>query len=377
MRTGLYILISVLLLLAGSCVTQFIPETNEDQEVLVVEGLITDQPGINTVKLSESRPLADKRPVYPYRYCNVTISDDLGNTYDLTEKEPGVYVTDSAEFRGIAGRKYKLTIETNNFNAINHTYESLLMEMKPVPAIDSLYYEKVNIRDSEDYIPLEQGCQVYLDTHDPLGVCKYFRWDYIETWQIGLPFVVPNSTCWITDNSGVINIKNTSVFTQDRIHRYPINYVSNLTDRLNMKYSMLVNQYSLNEDEYVFWERLQNVSEEVGSLYDITPASIPGNIYCLDDPGEQVLGYFSVSAKSSKRIFIDDDFSGLVNLYKNCVTDTVYGEDTEIPGLDVSIWIIGWQNYVQPPYKILTTIKGCADCTVRGSNVKPSWWDEK
>jgi len=39
-------LISLLLLLS-SCVTQFIPKVNEDKELLVVEGLITDQPDTN------------------------------------------------------------------------------------------------------------------------------------------------------------------------------------------------------------------------------------------------------------------------------------------------------------------------------------------
>jgi hypothetical protein len=44
------------------------------------------------------------------------------------------------------------------------------------------------------------------------------------------------------------------------------------------------------------------------------PSSIPSNISCIDDPNEKVLGYFSVSARSSKKIFIKDIFSGLIDL---------------------------------------------------------------
>ena len=133
-----------------------------------------------------------------------------------------------------------------------------------------------------------------------------------------LPYSVPplrNKVCWISSNSNVINIKSTSVLEEDRISGYPLNFISNLTDRLRVKYSILVNQYSLNEDEYLYWEKFQNITEQVGGLYDIIPSSVPSNVYCLDDPNEKVLGYFSVSANSSKRIFIKDNFSGLFTPY--------------------------------------------------------------
>jgi hypothetical protein len=49
--------IILFLFILSSCITQFVPKTNEDKELIVVEGLITDQPGINTIKLSKSLPL--------------------------------------------------------------------------------------------------------------------------------------------------------------------------------------------------------------------------------------------------------------------------------------------------------------------------------
>ena len=140
------------------------------------------------------------------------------------------------------------------------------------------------IREKDENLFAEEGSQVYLNTEDPLGKCKFYRWDYTETWKFRLPYSVPNNTCWITNNSDDINIKSTSVLTEDRISRFPVKFISNETDRLNVRYTILVNQYSLNEDEYIYWEKLQNISEEVGGLYDITPSSIPGNIFCIEDP---------------------------------------------------------------------------------------------
>ena len=300
------ILFSFLLLL-NSCIVQFIPETDEDKELLVVEGLITDQPGANTVKLSKSLPLGRKNVAKPLKGCIVKISDDMGNAYSLKETVAGIYVTDPAKFQGIIGRWYTLHINTNtSYNNLN--YESFPMELKPVPKIDSIYYEKKIIREKDEISQAVEDCQVYLNTHDPANNCKFYRWEYSETWEFRLPYDVTSRVCWLSNNSDRINVKNTSVFEEDRINRYPLNFISNTTDRLRVKYSMLVNQYSLNEDEYLYWEKLQNIAEQVGGLYDITPAAIPSNVWCLEDPNEKVLGYFSVSARSSKRIFIKDYF---------------------------------------------------------------------
>jgi hypothetical protein len=210
--------------------------------------------------------------------------------------------------------------------------------MKAVPPIDSLFYEKVIIEATPTMVA-QEGCQIYLNTNDPANQSKFYRWEYSETWEFRLPFDVLNNICWISNNPNVINIKSTLGLTQDRISRYPLTFISNKTDRLNEKYSILVNQYSLNEDEYVYWEKRQKITENVGSLYDITPAALPGNIYCIENPNETVLGYFSVSAISSKRIFIKDYFSSLMNRYIDCIHDTIFqGERNPYPaGL---YWVI-------------------------------------
>jgi hypothetical protein len=364
------ILISLLLL--NSCITPFIPKASDNKEMIIVDGLITDQPGRNTIKLSRSLPLGTRNAPLPVKGCIVTVTDDLGNSFNFTESVAGTYTSDSAEFQGSIGRSYTLHINTNSYSN-NHNYESYPMEMKSVPPIDSVYYEKVTITESDNGNYMEEGCQVYLDTHDPTNQCKFYRWEFVETWEFHLYFSVPNRICWISANSELINIKNISVLEKDNITRYPLYFISNQTDRLLVKYSILVNQYSLNEEEYLYWEQLQKLSEKVGSLYDIIPSSVTNNIYCLDDPNEKVLGYFSVSANSSKRIFIKDHFRGLVNKYTAdyCYADTIV-KNGPISGLNQSVWLVGetFNSW------IVTSGEGCADCTVRGTNIRPDFWTE-
>jgi hypothetical protein len=371
----LHFIFILILVVLNSCIAQFVPQIEEQKELLVVQGLITDQPETDTIKLSKSLPLGQVSDARPVHGCTVTITDNLDNIFPLSESSAGKYITPSS-FQGIIGRFYTLHVKTNS-ETYNFNYESNPMEMKPVPPIDSLYYEKTVIEKAipDKFFNGVDGCQIYLNTHDPESKCRYFRWDFAETWILRLLFPVQNQTCWISDKSHSINIKSTAAFDESVITRYPINYITNFTDRLKTKYSILVNQYSLNEDEYSYWEKIQNVGVDVGGFFDIIPASVQSNVKCIEDPTEKVLGYFSVSAKSSKRLFIKDNFEGIINRYGDCATDTIPYVDP--PGLGVIVWILEDEPNWWPPFKVLTDKKGCADCTVRGSNVKPDFWEDK
>ncbi|MDO9580275.1 MAG: DUF4249 domain-containing protein [Bacteroidales bacterium] len=363
------------LLLINSCITEFIPKIDEEKELIVVQGLLTDQGAPVIIKLSTSMPLGQENEAKPLIGCYVTITDDMGNSFYLSETLAGTYLMLS---HGIAGRYYTLHIKTNE-SRNNFTYESFPMKMNPVPQIDSLYYEKRIIRERVEYIEGIEECQIYLDTHDSENNCKFYRWDYSETWMLRLLADVPNQTCWILNNSKNIYINSTAAIREDRIKRHPVTYISNVTDRLKIKYSILVNKYSLNEDEYNYWEKLQKLTEQVGGLYDIIPSAIPSNIMCIENPGEKVLGYFSVSAISSKRIFIEDKFEGIIDDYADCVSDTLIGGPNYIEGLGISKWTlfdfaaIPWSS---PRIRIFTETRGCADCTVRGTTIKPSFWTD-
>jgi hypothetical protein len=369
-----------LLIPLSGCITEYYPDIKEEKELLVVEGLITDQNLASTIKLSLSLPLGERIDATPLSGCSVSISDNLGNNYSLWEKKKGIYQTDSTVFRGIPGRFYTLHIAVpNGYFAIN--YESYPVEMKPVPPIDSIYYEKTLIQEAVGKQDRKEGCQIFLDTHDPENKTQFYRFDYRETWKLRLRADVPNQTCWINNISPDIVVESTADYTEYRFKRYPVTYISNLTDRLVTRYSIIVSQYSLTEDEFNYWKKLKNITVSVGGLHDIIPASIPSNIVCINKPGEKVLGYFSVSAMSSQRIYIDEDFKGIVDPYINCAIDTIYDGPEYIEGLGSYLWLLFDIKPTpfsgKPRLRILTDKKGCADCTVRGTTVKPLWWKDE
>ena len=364
------IIILLILINADNCTISYIPKIGVYDEALVVEGMITDQPGINSIRISKSQPIWKKLYPKPITGCKVSISDDLGKTYNLKETATlGVYVTDQASFQGVAGRIYTLHIRTT-YEPVNLSYESLPMKMIPVPPIDSMYYEKMTIPQSS---PTIEGCNIYLNTHDPTNNCRFYRWEYSETWEFHIILDFPNKVCWITNNPSEILIKNSSLLTENDIKKQPVLSITNPVDRLSVKYSVLVNQFSLNEDEYIYWERLKNTIDQTGGLYDMIPAAIPNNLFCLEEPNKKVLGYFSVSTVSSKRLFIKDKFAGPNTQYSKCLNDTVF--TTRPDTVTYLGTIIKVLSYLVPPGIIYTNDRGCVDCTTRGSNIKPVFWD--
>jgi hypothetical protein len=384
--------ILIVIEIISGCVTEFIPDIGIDPEYYVVEGLITDQPGSHTVKISRSIPLGGEAEFEPVTNCNVWISDDYNNNYQLTEATMGTYLT-CQDFRGEAGRKYSLNVEIMKKRTIPritwvvvHTLISLPVEMYPVPDIDSLYYEKVELMTQDGFRFPGQGCHVYLNTSDPGAACKYYRWDYTETWKVLAPNYQRsiNRLCWNIKESEDINVKAVSSLNENRIERLPVKFITNESDRLLERYRIEVNQYSIGEDEYIFWSNLEKIMEQSGSLYDRIPAPVSGNMYCKDDPGLQILGYFSASSKRSKSIYIDDYFRGLVDPYRQCTQDTLFkepGAPFPEPGIlegdGKYFWIIEINLEQYPLYMILSEDKACVDCTVNGSTIRPDYWEDK
>jgi hypothetical protein len=368
------VILFLLMLLISGCVVPYVPEINDKDEIIVVQGLITDQPGPNIIKLSKSSPLWTRESLASFSGCAVWITDDLDGLYTLKETLiPGTYITDQSKFRGVIGRTYVLHIKTTK-GLGRLSYESLPMKMNPVPPIDSIYYVKEEFNSHGRTV---EGCTIFLSTHDPGNNCKYYKWSYSETWEFHVPFKGPYQVCWKSNDSREMIIKNANILSENKISGEPLLTIADPVERLSVKYSILVNQYSMNEDEYIYWERFRNMSEQTGSLYDIIPAAIPNNIYCVENPSEKTLGYFSVSAFTSNRIFIKDTFAGFNGTFEKCLSDTVF--TTRPDTLDRSgryLYIIEDHSKEVPPAVIFTADINCVDCRSRGTSFKPSFWDD-
>jgi hypothetical protein len=185
-------------------------------------------------------------------------------------------------------------------------------------------------------------------------------------------------TCWQGDSSSTIIVGASNQLGQSVIDAQPITFIPQADVRLSVEYSIDVNQIALSKNVYAFYQQLQTNTEQLGSLFDPLPSQPAGNISCLTNPNETVVGYVYVSRQESKRKFIsmlDVPFWAYVG---DCfVSKPFYNNPTYIQ--------YNWLgNYPTIPdettdfganiISFYAASYACVDCTLTGTNIKPGFW---
>jgi hypothetical protein len=149
-KKGRWLLTLLLSLQAGSCTEQLDWELEyQEEELIVVEGKITDEPGPHQVKLTF--PLFELNGIpEPVTGALVEINDArVIHTLTETPRGSGIYLTDPG-FAGEAGKGYQLRIRYRGarFTGISFMQEVLPFQfMRPYPVQDDPLLYEVYIND--------------------------------------------------------------------------------------------------------------------------------------------------------------------------------------------------------------------------------------
>lgn len=375
----LYLLCSVSF---TGCIEPFYPDIQNYENMLVVEGSITQEQKSHQFFLSHSFPYDDYR-AEKETGAIVEIEDNDGNRYFCREVKKGLYESSPGEFTGQVGKSYRLHITTKN----GLKYASEWVKMRYTPDIDSVYYVYQEGELRSDYTR-QQGIMIYLDTHDPQNKTFYYRWKYSETWEFHVPYtslIKPNAdVCWKTDSSRAIYVASTIGLSQSLIYRQPLVLIDNTSNRLAIAYSILVKQYALDDKAYLFHKTLLENNQATGSLFDIPPSQAAGNISCVTDGRIPVFGYFDASEVKTYRLFVRrSELPGsfyTTNGYDYCRLVEIPEQDKEQLAV---FYRQGYQYYLRyfnsqldKWMVILVSEANCIDCTIDGTNIKPKFWPD-
>ncbi len=399
------VLVLTTALLMQNCVEPFEFETTQFTSALVVEGTITDREETQRILVSRTFPL-DTVLMSGVSNAKVLVEDTNGGTYDFTEEEAGVYRS-NVPFAAVSGRLYTLSIETPD----GKTYTS---EETPVPArttIERLYAER-GVKDSGT----EEGMYIYVDSFDPTGESKYYRYEYEETYKIVAPFWSPadayvisplpeaevgtrartqeERVCYNTVASNAIIQENTTEFNEDRVSKFPVRFIDRNNYILSHRYSILVKQYVQNSAAFEYYRTLETLSGSESLFTQIQAGFLEGNIKS-STADENVVGFFQVATVSEQRLFFDyaDFFPGerLPDYVRDCplLSPPLFSGGPPptsplIDGIQFNL-IKYYSDYVATEGGLLTSdgpgpffmvYTVCGDCTVLGSNVIPEFWEE-
>jgi hypothetical protein len=381
--------ILLLIVIVMSCKKQInSPAIIAPNNYLVVNGNITPN-DTTTISLSRTVNISGKANSKQELNATVSIEGSQSGSYPLTSKNNGTYV--SAPLNLSSAQNYRIKINTGD----GKQYASDFVPVKNSPPIDTV-----------NYVVQSNGLQINVNTHDPANNTHYYRWDYEETYIIrseyDSKYIVVNAdttalrtpaeqvfNCWATSYSSSIILGSSVKLSGDIIKDQQVTLILPNSEKLRIRYSILVKQYALTTDANNYFTLLKKNTEQLGSIFDPQPSELTGNIHSLSNPSEIVIGYITAGATTQARIFVDNknlpaSWSPDLSYYNGCHI-YIQRYDNPIPGgnppydeRQVQEFIYsGFEtpiDTIKVPLGLIAADPYCVDCTLRGTNKQPAFW---
>src|ERR1700744_2861153 len=290
-----FYIISFLAIVITSCKKPYTPTiVSSNSNYLVVEGVINSGQDSTIINVSRTVNIADAMTAKPELGAQVLVESDQNVTYSIPEIGKGIYASPALNLDNT--HKYHLYIKTSD----GKEYASDAEAVKPTPPIDSI-----------GFITQSNGIQLYINTHDDNNATRYYHWEYTETWNFHAKYqtsLITDGTklvarlpaqqiytCFANQVSSTILLGSSAKLAKDVIYQSPITQVASTSEKLETKYSILVKQYALTSEAYNFWQNLKKNTEDLGTIFSTQPSEISGNIHCITNPSEPVVGYIRVT----------------------------------------------------------------------------------
>jgi Domain of unknown function (DUF4249) len=361
MQKLLYLFLVInLSFLIGSCVDSVPFSTKSEDGFLSVEGTFHNLADTQFLTLYRSRGYTSAPN--PEIKARITIFSNDNKSAMYNEIRPGVYALLPQILRGDVGKRYYIEIKTRDGKTYQSEPETMPEPVKP-DSISFSAYDKEELSPSgiktEDRVlkilintPIKQG------NND-----AFLRWNIDDSFEFNtLPECEPSFkrviTCYYSRKMPVsrVALVSSKDLLYSRVDAFAINEVSLQLFSLQFKeiHYWRVTQNSITEKAYNYWKNIDKVSNQVGSLFDVAPAYVKGNLFNVNDTEEKVLGYFEIVAV--ERIarpltigLINRDY-GSIRAKEEDPCDNYYSSEKyplccDCPNYQIS----GWLNSPQKP----------------------------
>jgi hypothetical protein len=303
----IYFAFIVLFVFCMGCIDQVNFETDGYQYKLIVDGSISNVPGPYKVKLFKSKQYTEPDETEPTYATKVSIVEQGGKTVDLKEIGIGVYETDSVALRGEVGKTYYIKIIGLN----GKTYQS-----KPETILPPVPIDTYKIDFSKDLLD-PKPFKLSIVTQDPAtkGNLYQWKWAHYDSTTACRKIFKPGGLilvkaccdkekCW--DYEPCLDCLYTASDALTNGNTI-ITHVGDFPFDLLKPYFIILEQFSISSEYFQFLKITQTQIINSGGIFDNAPAKVPGNMYNINDPTEDVLGYFSASGLTQKAVFIPRD----------------------------------------------------------------------
>jgi hypothetical protein len=303
------------------------PTDLENRIDIVVDGVITNDPGPYTVKLSRTIQVGSTLGGLTISSAKITLFSDAGESEQVKETRlPGTYQTSASGIRGVIGRSYWLEIQLPD----GRKFESLPDKMLPVGKVDSLYHQFETFvagNGSKSY-----GFRIFINAEtNPEET--YTRWRFDGVYAVTTipklhPEAPPNNPCptlplpcsgWQILNGQLVSLgpctccecwanqfeskptvreNNGTKVIGLQVGFVPVNYYT-----FQDKYRVTVTQMSISKKAFEYWKTVKDQKDGAVSLFQPAFGKTESNIFKQENTGK-VVGVFYAAAVTRQKMFI-------------------------------------------------------------------------
>lgn len=262
-----------------SCEETIILDLKDMESNIVIEGLITDQPSRQYIKVTRTVDFYSTAKEIPaVKDAIVTVKDDLNNIIVFEYKPDNDatlagYYFPQEPFVGEIGRTYTLTVEANGKT---YTAED---KMYSVTQIDKLEFRK-NEEEAEDPKEKTKIYEVLLFAKEPQETKDYYLFKFYR------------------NDSLKYNVENDVYYSDDELLAENIDGVPS-PNFYGVGDKATVEMYSLSRNGLVYFSDLFKLINNDGGLFGSPPANSRTNLT------NGALGFFQVSALEMREIVIE------------------------------------------------------------------------
>lgn len=298
----------LLLITIAGCVDPISFETVNDDSQLVIYGNFTQLNQDHTIEITRTEGFGITPT--PVSGACVKVADNMGNSAEYQESESGKYVLSAGLIAGVPGRFYHIEIVLSEGKTYSSTPQLLPRPIEP----EEIYFEigpREIIGGSTGSLIDKIFIDVFIDT--PLLLDQeqniHLRWTVEEVYSFvdrSCGTFDSAETCYFIDpidDAEVLLFEN-EAGAQDYLSRFRVRTRELVPfDEFTARHYFLVSQFTISQEELDYWKNVRSVANQTGSLFEVQPAPVMGNIFEVGNEQSTALGFFSVSAESNLRIF--------------------------------------------------------------------------
>lgn len=403
MRIFKYLMLSVLLLTAASCVYDFDPQIEGTGGLLVIEGdiLVGDT---TLVQVSTVSTFSEGTDVQYLRGADVFVESEDGTLYKALEFYSGQSdLLDDPHYRidtraVDVNQRCRLVVKVQSgvdwddwglpITTYNEYYSDWVEVQQSTSTLDSIGFYVTDDRSRLDV-------NVWMHGGTETG---YYRWIGREVWEYTSEFhavvyydltdhkILPYENgenyyyCWKRRSPRDIMIASTIGLNEDKLSEYTVFSTDNKEDeRYSMVYMLTLVQERLSPEAYAYWLATRRNTSDVGGLMSPQPFDMQGNIRSKSNPDEKVVGFINASTVTRAKKYYRNVEGKFFRSVGNNTVPVILGEKQ-------------WARYYSRDYRPIRNWRPpdddpdqsiryewapryCVDCRLKGGNKnRPADW---